>query len=775
MGSGSSIAAENLPDDLKALVDVIEGQKNRIAEHDALMLEKEVNKMFKGHNVIIDELTGRSKPQIRRMLEKFPNALKHLDALVESGNSYAKFIKQLATPKDQIELDMSTRNDTEYDEEMLVDIIGTSSIREIKSFDERFSKLKSYSLIDVFTAHGKKDSMLLKFVQRILRLDRDESKTVDKDLAQKQAEIIHKSGAARLIGVDEDPIIEIFASSSRNQCACIAECYVENYNMKLERAINMKFKGNCGKLMVLWTETVPNAILSVIGFLTGKMLVDTSLIAQFIAKYDKDTLSSVDEVCMVAHKKPLAEFINHGILTSSTLQRACKGWIELPSPDKGFEKILQLFIDSKFPDGKIDFDGRNRSLSVETPNTARRQSVEAPNTGRKQSSADLMLSPKKDDLQQKFKFLLEKQAQEIKLFMIDRKIKIDPNDQFVLSRASTQTSSQTGNNTARSNTEGAGRNSSTIASFSARQKKLNEDGGNDFTEVEEEDDPDALSPLPSPRRQYPSRTSANEKPTVAPAGRKTVFETNIKSFAHHKSAEQKEKESKEVYNYLVQFFEKKDTESDGSFDGPVFWRLARSLPLDTLGLTEDDIDTIRQYCSWENEDDGRVYYYESLFEFTESIITAIDNKPSGQNNVLAVIQELNDEAQGNSRLSPTREIVKLSAKRDKFANPILSRQTSNMSMSAPASALASPRFAESFVLSEKRKEFAVLKFPKIPFYLREYIMDTLTCFDFDVNGTLCRTELENLVPALNIPTLTVDEFFENSQVKWIHLNLYYEI
>lgn len=32
---------------------------------------------------------------------------------------------------------------------------------------------------------------------------------------------------------------------------------------------------------------------------------------------------------------------------SGTLHRAIKGWIELPSPDKGFERILDLYIKSR--------------------------------------------------------------------------------------------------------------------------------------------------------------------------------------------------------------------------------------------------------------------------------------------------------------------------------------------------------------------------------------------------------------------------------------------
>jgi hypothetical protein len=759
MGASSSIVTEGIPDDIKALVDVIEGQKCRIAEYDANLLEKESSKMFKGHNVIIDELTARTKGQIRRMLEMYPNSGKQLDQLVEGGNSYAKFIKQLAVPRDKIELEMVSRPDVEYDEETLVEIIGTSSVKEIKAFDEKYTALKSYSLLDAFTAHSKKESTLLKFLERILRLDRDESKNVDKDQATKQAEIIHRSGAARLIGVDEDPIFEIFASSSRFQCACIAETYLDMYNMKLERAINMKFKGNCGKLIVLWTQTIPHSIVSVLGFMTSKMLVDNAFVSLFLAKFDKDILASVDEACVAVNKKSVPEFIKGGVLSSSTLTRACKGWIEAPSPDKGFEKILQLFVESKFPDGKI-------VIASEEGSPVNRKSSQS--DLRKNSTSDLNSPTKALDvnaqLAQKFKFLLEKQGQEIKLFMIDRKIKIDPKDQQILSRNSTQAStvmSRTNTDrTERSSENGRnasenGKNSS-IASFSKKNQELTV-----CTSVDGEEGEDTLTPLPqkSPTRGRKnsdlSRVAETEEDSEKqPKNRSTVFGSNY-SVPKQKDPEVKDRESKVVYNYLLEYFESRDTENEGSFDGPDFWGLVRSLPLEEFGMNDDDIDTVRMYCSWENDDDGRVYYYEVLFEFAESVMTAIENKPHGEKDITRVIQSLSPSAEEKAP-TPTKASVRINATKD--IGP-LGRQSSSVTrqMSGVTSNPSSPRF-------EKRKMTTVSKYPKIPLYVREYVLDTLQAFDFDLSETLSRNEVESLVPTLNIPTLTIDEFFKKTVI-----------
>eukprot|EP00981_Chlorochromonas_danica_P000714 scaffold156_cov173-Ochromonas_danica.AAC.2 len=181
-------------------------------------------KMFKGHTAIIDRLTGHSKLQLQRLFLYHASTLRHLEELIEAGNHYAKFIKQLPKAKEDLEWEaILTSTKPDYDEELLVEILGCSTTEEIQHLDQIFMKEKSYCLADLFATQTKPDSQLRHFIERILRYDRDESKTIDKNLAIKQAAIIHRAGAARLIGVDEEPILDILATASRSQCAAINE------------------------------------------------------------------------------------------------------------------------------------------------------------------------------------------------------------------------------------------------------------------------------------------------------------------------------------------------------------------------------------------------------------------------------------------------------------------------------------------------------------------------------------------------------------------------
>jgi len=222
MGAAASIVADDMPEGLKELFDLTERQKTKVAEIDAAMLDVEMGKLFKQHNKIIDDLTARSKSQIKFMFDKFPATAKHLEALVVAGNPYAKFIQQLAVPKLQLEMSLLKAN--EFDEELLVNLIGTSTTRELKELNELYAQDKGFSIADTFATKGKDNTSLVRVVQTIFRFLRDESKDIDQDLAERQAETIHKAGPMRLIGVDEDTFFDYLSFSMLPSTKLISAC-----------------------------------------------------------------------------------------------------------------------------------------------------------------------------------------------------------------------------------------------------------------------------------------------------------------------------------------------------------------------------------------------------------------------------------------------------------------------------------------------------------------------------------------------------------------------
>ncbi len=284
MGSSASIVNEgNCPDEFQVLLDLVDKQKFKISEADALVINKERTKVFKKHTAIIDCLTSRTKNQLRKMYGSSKSNPDDIYKLIGTKDTYAKFISLLFTSKEQIEFEfiMETTKG-EYEEELFINIISTSTNKEIKKLNDLYTAEKLHSLGDIIETKTKKDSSIQKFFLMIMKCDRDESTKVDLELADHQADIIHHAGkhwqydrylrglwrllllvyayvvldvsvnllyhivskgAARLIGADEDAIFEILAKVSRAQCVAINEAYERLFKMKLERAINMKFKG----------------------------------------------------------------------------------------------------------------------------------------------------------------------------------------------------------------------------------------------------------------------------------------------------------------------------------------------------------------------------------------------------------------------------------------------------------------------------------------------------------------------------------------------------
>lgn len=841
MGATASVInTDGIPEDLKSLIDAIERQKQRIAEHDTAIMEKEMNKMFKGHNQIIDELTARTKSQIRKMLELCPQSSKYLDQLNEGGNQYAKFIKFLALPKEVIEIEQVKAASQEYDEELLVDIIGTSTVKELQAFDELLMSERSYTLIDLVSSQCKKDSPLFRFLDRILKCDRDESKHGDMELATKQAEIIHKAGTARLIGVEEEPVFEILSTASRMQCLLINEAYQENYKMKLERAINMKFKGNAGKLLVMWTQSIPQSIVTCLSYLSQKLLLDKFSVALLLAKYDKDVLSLADEACQHMYHKPLAEFLKKSL--SGNMHRAVKNWIELPSPDKGFEKIVMLYLENKltfeYSHATTIIKSTNNVLNMSSPNLTApadgKDSENSPSEEKKSgdengvakclsddkdekaphistvtSPSKMLLSmasmastvstgtatststisvklsqlkyPKTEmkiqwnvliqdaELYQKFRFLLEKQGQEIKLFMIDKKIKLDASDSALLSRANTRNNSSMSlvnlsNNHGSSSNNVNGMLTSRSASSMSMSNMTNHANNASMSNMISPRTPS--SPVKSSIRQVQSVDEIDENEDGDEIGslkkiggggaqlgsRNSIFGTNV-SKKKQKSMEdedeiaaQRAREilSQKVYDFLLQYIEQYDREDEGSFAADDFWKIVRSLPGELLGFSEDDLNTIQQYCAWENADDGRIYYYEVLFEFAESVITAIENKSSGEKDVTVIVNQLTSSL----LKSPDKKLDLASLNVDSPTKKVL--QSSNAFRN-----LEGKEFQQA---SAKISRMTTVKFPKIPIYFKQYLVDTLIAFDFDMNGFLTRNELDSLSQSMNIPGLEADKF-----------------
>lgn len=689
MGSSASVQEEKLNQDLRDALGAIEARKLTILEYDVALLDRESSKVFKQHDKIISSLTGRSKAQLKKInsVSKYGSP-DHIYKLIGGSNNYSRFMKMIFMNKQDIEME-NIQASSAYDEELLVNIIGTSTTKEIKQLDEKFTELKKTSLLELFESKIKEGNPLLKLLQKIFQYSREESKQVDPELAVSLASDIHKAGAAKLMGADEDAIFDIICKYSRGQCAAAADSYMAQFNIKFERAINMKFKGNCAKLILLWTQLPPTAVTNLLNAFQERMIIDKYAIISFIAKYDKDFLTHAEMACEKYYDKHLDQLVKRAL--SGSLADAVQGWIHNATPDKGYERVLDLYVESQVDQGR---------------------------------DLDELLGG--DEFQSRLLFIVKKQLSELDKYMKENKIKF-AGDQYSIDSL-TSMKSQVGmlkSQPSSSFSEPSSLRSQKSTSSVTTQKSMT----SSFTTPSavassKQSKPEDTKPVEAKSVDYvdsDQEDTFDDEPKALPTPVATSASTKINKFTLRSNQSFIASNQSFVESYLNSFFSRHDPDELLFFKADDFWSLLTKLPYTKFGLSREELLAVREFSEWEN--DGLVYYFEALPELTDTIITAIENKTDGDNKVRNVIAEcLKEQSQ-----KPISDSV------------IEKTTTKNLSVTATTAATKS----------------------SVPEYFLSYLYDTFEAFDFDNNGYLTQDELTELIPAMNIDSLSMSDFIDD--------------
>jgi len=683
------VQEDKLNQDLRDALGAIESRKLTILEYDVALLDRESSKVFKQHDKIISSLTGRSKAQLKKInsVSKYGSP-DHIYKLIGGSNNYSRFMKMIFMNKQDIEME-NIQASSAYDEELLVNIIGTSTTKEIKQLDEKFTELKKTSLLELFESKIKEGNPLLKLLQKIFQYSREESKQVDPELAVSLASDIHKAGAAKLMGADEDAIFDIICKYSRGQCAAAADSYMAQFNIKFERAINMKFKGNCAKLILLWTQLPPTAVTNLLNAFQERMIIDKYAIISFIAKYDKDFLTHAEMACEKYYDKHLDQLVKRAL--SGSLADAVQGWIHNATPDKGYERVLDLYVESQVDQGR-DLD---ELLGV-------------------------------DEFQSRLLFIVKKQLSELDKYMKENKIKF-AGDQYSIDSL-TSMKSQVGmlkSQPSSSSSEPSSLRSQKSTSSVTTQKSMT----SSFTTPSavastKQSKPEDTKPVEAKSVDYvdsDQEDTFDDEPKALPTPVATSASTKINKFTLRSNQSFIASNQSFVESYLNSFFSRHDPDELLFFKADDFWSLLTKLPYTKFGLSREELLAVREFSEWEN--DGLVYYFEALPELTDTIITAIENKTDGDNKVRNVIAEcLKEQSQ-----KPISDSV------------IEKTTTKNLSVTATTAATKS----------------------SVPEYFLSYLYDTFEAFDFDNNGYLTQDELTELIPAMNIDSLSMSDFIDD--------------
>lgn len=166
-------------------------------------------------------------------------------------------------------------------------------------------------------------------------------------------------------------------------------------------------------------------------------------------------------------------------------------------------------------------------------------------------------------------FVAEKQAQELKLYMIDKKIKLESSDQAILARSFAMKRKPSNNSSLHLPNQSSSNMNINSASMSDLHKPNTHNNSYLTLKSVSSDN------LNSPRDSISTPTITNP------------HASNL--FYHHAlddtviNPQQNDEKSKAAYQYLIDYFEQFDTSGEGSFPADQFWQLCHKLPLHLLG------------------------------------------------------------------------------------------------------------------------------------------------------------------------------------------------
>jgi hypothetical protein len=769
MGSTGSILQQDISDDLKFLIAHCDRQKKAISEYDGDALNKEVMKIFKKHSTIISIITSRTKSQLKNLYNNTKSNANDIEQLIGNA-SYAKFLRKLFLDKEVIEVELLVKsNKTMYDEEIVVKVLGSSTMDEIHKFLKMYQSKTCQKLEDKVDL-GKNLSLTQKLILQIIKSKRNEHVKADLELAKQQAISIYKE-ASKFFGCNENVYFDILVHSSRSQCVAINDAYMSMYKVKLDRAIKSKMHGNAGKLLLLWILPIHLSVVALLhSHVTGHLFVDQMAIASVVAKYNKDVIADMDEACRKLYSEKLFSMIGGSL--SGQLHRAVKGWIENVTPDSGYERTIEMYVENKKVENDVEFEDiiQNKEMVV--------------------------------DLQNFF----ENQTNELKAFIMLNNIPFDPTKTTAFLHNQLHDNKSTSRH---SNSVNMSVNNNKKKSFIAQQKLSNKNNNNNNNNDNEDSENDEDGDDKFDEKNVEKKDVKKHAQQLM-----KLNKDSVRDLTKNETPEMKKNYNKKiqtVYNYLMQHFKMhheddydaenadKEDEENSAVPSEFFWQVLLELPLNELGYTIDEVKSMQEWVEWET--DGVVNYSEVLLEFADCVVSAIENKEKNDD-VYSVIAELVLLQQEEVKKIKKRKSIRKSRKNllhtqdhaNNDRNKLIDSNNSKKDVHQPtvennssksqinnnsinnthhlkdvvANNINSEKHKIDPEQHEKKMEVEVVDAFKqqqqqprsntrLPKYFLQMLFDTFDAFDEDNNGYLNNDDLQKLLNVINLD-LTVKDF-----------------
>ncbi|XP_048384230.1 annexin A1a [Stegostoma tigrinum] len=230
------------------------------ASADATALNNALQSKDVDEETIINILTSRSNWQRQQIAAEYQqNVGKPLEDVLKCKLSNKLEVVALGLMRTPAQFDADQLHDAIWglgtDEDCLVEILVSRSNKEIKDIIKAYKEEFKSDLEEKIKGDTSGDFQ--KVLIALLKASRDESCTVDHDLADDDARALYEAGEKRK-GTDVDTFVKILTSRNAAHMRTVFERYTKYSSHEIDKALDLELKGDIENALISLVRCIGN-------------------------------------------------------------------------------------------------------------------------------------------------------------------------------------------------------------------------------------------------------------------------------------------------------------------------------------------------------------------------------------------------------------------------------------------------------------------------------------------------------------------------------------
>eukprot|EP00300_Choanocystis_sp_HF-7_P030107 c38865_g1_i1.p1 GENE.c38865_g1_i1~~c38865_g1_i1.p1 ORF type:complete len:898 (+),score=245.06 c38865_g1_i1:40-2694(+) len=272
-------------------------------------------------SALIDILCSRNKSQLRLTDLSFREKYgKSLVSLIESecSGDFKRVLKYIAMPEHVFDVYLLTKacKGMGTDEQLLIDVLASSSNDRLFAAKTYFEKCKGKALVDVLRSElsGDFENIILGLV----RCERSESKSIDEGQAEQWLQ--------KLVGTsDSATVIDVITSASPAQIGVLAQRFEAATNSSLTQAIKDRCSGDVERIMLALAQDPIDYLCQRFHDAFAGLGTNDNLVCMLIGGRDKPDIKAVAQRYLEKYDVRLVDALKSEL--SGNFERACMAWV----------------------------------------------------------------------------------------------------------------------------------------------------------------------------------------------------------------------------------------------------------------------------------------------------------------------------------------------------------------------------------------------------------------------------------------------------------------